>query len=153
MAYSSTQFVSCAALDSAFQLGGDRGLNPMNPGQTIIGHGTFDDGTETGPAAFVVLRNVGKQMYLLAPLGSQDPYWADHLSKTPQVRARIMRSEKCTVPSGMELIRRWRVLAEAGCEPKRDDFTFLGRSAADGIGKKWAFLNELVVADNATPQE
>ena len=99
--------------------------------KTIIAHGTFDDGQETGPAGFVVLRNVGKhagmQTYLLAPIGCTDPYWGDHLSKTPQVRACVMRSLKDPVPTGAELLRQWRVVADAGMEPNRDDFSSFGK--------------------------
>ena len=156
MAFSTTQYVACAEMDSSFQLSGDRALNPLVPGQTIIAHGTFDDGQETGPAGFVVLRNVGKhagmQTYLLAPIGCTDPYWGDHLSKTPQVRACVMRSLKDPVPTGAELLRRWRVVADAGKEPNRDDFSSFGKTVADAVKKKWGFLNELVVADGHVPQ-
>ena len=73
-------FVSVAELDTAYTLSGAKAGSPLTAGATILGHGTFDGGEETGPALFVVLRTLSRGTYLLAPLGAVDGYWGDHLA-------------------------------------------------------------------------
>jgi hypothetical protein len=151
-AFSASPYLSLGEHPAAYQLGGEKALNPLVPGQMIIAHGTYEDKTETGPAAFLVLRGTGKHTYLLAPLGSLDPYWGDHLAKYPQVKARMMREVSETVPKDLELLRRWRVVSEPGKVPKKDDYTALGKHVADGVVQAWKFLSELVVSDISQPQ-
>ena len=114
MAHSSTQFVSAADLSSAWQLTGAKLAAPLNPGETIIGHGTFDDGSETGPGVFLVLKTLPNQIYSMAPLGCDDPYWGDHLKKRRKTDVKVMKNEKEKVPATMELLRRWRVIGRPG---------------------------------------
>ena len=97
-------YVSVIEHPSAYQLGGDRARNPLTPGQMIIAHGLFDDGSATDETVFLVLRGLGNYTYVLAPLGSLDPYWGDHLAKHPQVKAKVMRTLMDVVPGDMELI-------------------------------------------------
>ena len=100
----------------------------------------------------MVLRSLGKTTYSLAPMGTGDGYWHSHLSKTPQVRARILRGVNDAIPTDAELIRRWKTVADPGEVPDRDAFPFLGKSAVEGLRKQWKFLNELVVSDKPQPQ-
>ena len=153
MAFSAPQYVSVAALDNAFRLTGDRAANPLSAGETILGHGTFEDGTETGAALFLVLRCTGKQTYALAPLGCKDEYWSSHLSMHPQVSARILRGSKDPVPDGSELLRRWRLLGTVGAEPDWSDVTFLGKNGVASAQKTWTFLQDFVVAEGEKPQD
>ena len=153
MAFSISQYVAVAPVDNALRLAGERALNPLRAGETIIGHGTFEDGMETGPGVFLVLRCTAKHTYALAPLGCQDEYWSSHLSKFPQVSVRILRNLKDPVTAGNELLRRWKVIGTAGIEPDWSDVTFLGKSGVTAAQKSWAFLQDFLVADKQPPQE
>ena len=73
-------YVSVAELSTAFTLSGPQALDPLAAGSTILAHGTFGGGEETGPALFVVLRTLSRGTYLLAPIGAVDGYWGDHLA-------------------------------------------------------------------------
>ena len=146
-------YVSVAELNTAYTLSGPKAANPMVAGSTILAHGTFDSGEETGPALFVVLRSLSRGTYHLAPLGSVDAYWGDHLAKTPQVKGKILQSAKEKVVADIELIRRWRVLAQPGSEPKKEDLSLLGKGDAEKALKTWRFLQEVVVSDKDLPQE
>ena len=146
-------FVSVAELSTAYTLGGAKAANPLVAGSTIVGHGTFDDGEETGPAYFVVIRGLSRGVYLLAPLGAVDVYWGDFLAKKPQVKVRILQSPTDKVPADMELLRRWRVLAEPGAEPDKEHFCELGAQGRDQALKTWRFLQEVVVSEKDQPQE
>jgi hypothetical protein len=146
-------YVSVAELNTAYTLSGPKAANPMVAGSTILAHGTFDSGEETGPALFVVLRTLSRGTYLLAPLGAVDEYWGNHLAKSPQIKAKILQTPKESVPPDMELIRRWRVLAEPGAATKKEDFALLGKGGAEQALKTWRFLQDLVVSDKEVPQE
>ena len=146
-------FLSVAELSTAFTLVGSKAANPLAAGATVLGHGTFEDGTETGPAFFVVLRSVSRGIYLLAPLGTTDGYWGNHLAKAPQVRARILQNVTEKTPKDMELLRHWQPVADPGVEPERSDFKKLGKDGAEEALKKWRFLKDLVVSDIDRPQE
>ena len=82
---SSASFVCVVAQDGAERLTGTAAKQPLLAGQTIIAHGTHEDGTETGAGIFLVLRQVNARMYMLAPLGSSDEYWDSYLSQMPAV--------------------------------------------------------------------
>ena len=146
-------FVSVAELDTAYTLSGAKAGSPLTAGATILGHATFDGGEETGPALFVVLRTLSRGTYMLAPLGSVDGYWGDHLGKTPQVKGKILQNTKEKALADMELIRRWRALAEPGAEPQKEDLSLLGKGGAERAMKTWRFLQDLVVADTDLLQE
>ena len=49
-------YVSVMEHTDAFQLSGEKARNALVPGQVIIGHGTFDDRTQTGASIFLELR-------------------------------------------------------------------------------------------------
>ena len=84
MAVSSSPYLSLAELDSAIQLHGVRAADPWTGGDVLIAHGTFDDGDETGPRAFVVIRSLAHHVYLLAPVGCTNEYWQHHLGENPR---------------------------------------------------------------------
>ena len=96
----SSSYVSVMEHGAAVQLTGNRALCPLTPGQTVVGHGTYDDRAETGASIFLVLRDLGHHTYVMAPMGSLDPYWGDRLSKRPQVKAQLMWSPSDAVPDG-----------------------------------------------------
>ena len=52
----------------------------------------------------------------------------------------------------MELLQRWRVVAEPGQEPKMRDFEGMPNPITAAIIPKWKFLNELVVSEKPQPQ-
>ena len=79
--------------------------------------------------------------------------WGDHLAKRPQIKAKILQTPKESVPPDMELIRRWRVLAEPGAAMKKEDFSLLGKAGAEQAMKTWQFLQDLVVSDKDQPQD
>ena len=138
---SSTPLVSVAKLAGALQLSGDRASRPFLPGQTIAAHGTFDDRSETKLGFFVVLRESGKHhCYELAPLGCLDPYWAEHLARTPSVRAKVMARHGEKMSDNTELITRWRVVAEPGDEPPTTSLEVLGKKGLEEAKTKWLFL-------------
>ena len=146
------QYVSVAKMCAAYTLAGEKALNPLKAGETIIGRGTFDDGAETGPGVFVVVRSKPNYTYVLAPLGSEDEYWSDHLRQNPTVDARILRGKE--VPGAdMELLRRWIVISPPGVAPPRSSLTMLGKKGTDEALRQWKFLADNVVAENDTPQE
>ena len=153
MAFTASQYVAVAPVDNAFRLTGERALNPLNAGDTIVGHGTFEDGTETGPAVFLVLRSSAKHTYTMAPLGCQDEYWGSHLSQSPQVSARILRNVKDPVPADNELIRRWKLIGTSRNEPEWTDVTFLGKVGVTAAQKSWVFLQDFLVAEGQPPQD
>ena len=153
MAFSASQYVAVAPVDNAFRLTGERALNPVCAGDTIVGHGAFEDGTETGPAVLLVLRSTAKHTFSMAPLACQDEYWSSHLSKFPQISARILRNLKDPVPADNELIRRWKLIGTAGSEPEWSDVTFLGKAGVTAAQKTWGFLQDFLVAEGEQPQE
>ena len=114
---------------------------------TILAFGTYADLSEAGPAAFTVLRHAERGVYKMAPLGSSDAYWADHLGKLPQVKARILRTGKEKVEDDVELVRRWRVIGRPGEQLDKKDLDFLGIKPAEKALKTWRFLQEEVVSD------
>ena len=118
----------------------------------IVAHGIFDDGSATEEGVFLVLRGLGNAAYVLAPLGSLDPYWGDHLAKHPQVKAKIMKTATDTVPGDFELLQRWQVISEAGQEPVKSDYDRFPQTMLDSIIPRWRFLNELVVSEKPQPQ-
>ena len=120
-----------------------------------MAHGVFDDYTETDSAIFVVLRSIAKaHIHGFAPLGCVDRYWAGHLKRNPSCTGKIMTRWGEKVPSNMELLTRWRVLAEPGVEPATADLQSLGKDGAEDAVKQWEFLRDYVVADkDRKPQE
>ena len=153
MAIASSPFLSVAALDNAIQLHGDRAVNPWTGGDVIVAHGTFDDGTESGLGAFVVIRRVAPSVYILAPVGCADPDWQEHLQEKPQIKGRVLRCVKEKIPEEMDLIRRWRKVGSTRSPPSRTDLVFLGEEKADAALQQYKFLVDLVVSDNQAPQE
>ena len=145
-------YISVVGHPAAFQLAGERARSPLVAGQMIIAHGLFDDSTETGAAVFLVLRGLGNFTYVLAPLGTEDPYWGDHLAKQPQVKARVMRAMSDVVPGDMELIQRWHLMSDPGEEPCMKDYDAFPKSMVESILPRWRFLNELVVSEKPQPQ-
>ena len=57
------------------------------------------------------------------------------------------------VKRGVELMRRWRILAPAGTTLSKDDVSFLGKGDSEQAMKTWKFLIETVVSDNDKPKE
>ena len=153
MAVSSSPFLSLAELDNAIQLHGDRAANPWTGGDVVVAHGTYDDGEETGPGAFVVIRRLAPAVYLLAPVGCTDPNWQHHLQDKPQIKGRVLRSVKEKIPEEMDLIRRWRKVGNSQSPPSRADLLFLGEKNADAALRQYKFLVDLVVADDQAPQD
>ena len=134
------------------RLKGAAAQTPLRAGQMVIGHGTYEDGSETGPGAFLVLRQLGAKEYLLAPFGTSDGDWSSYLSDKTTVKAVLLRTAKDAVPKDKELLRRWRVVSESGEVPKRADYEIFGKKIADGVEQKWNFLNELVVSEKPPPE-
>ena len=128
-------------------------MNPMVAGETICARGAFDDVEETGKAYFVVLRCLSRGVYLVAPLGFVDAYWGDHLSKTPQVKMKVLQTVSEKVPPEMELFRRWRVLSAPGTEPKKEEFRGLSKADTERALKIRRFLQDLMVSDLNQPQD
>ena len=149
---SSASFACLVAQDGAERLTGAAAKQPLIAGQTIIAHGTHDDGSETGAGIFLVLRQVNARMYVLAPLGSSDEYWESYLSQMPTVEAVLWRNASDTMPAGTELLGRWRIVTEAGEVPKSKDYGGFNKPILDRLTKKWHFLNELVVSEKPPPQ-
>ena len=146
-------FLSIAELDSAITLHGARSVDPWKGGDVLVAHGTFDDGDETGPGVFVVIRSLAPHVYLLTPAGSADQYWQHYLGGKPQVKARILKHWKDKVPEDMELTRRWRVVGSKDSPPSRIDLTFLGEEEADKAIRQYGFLVDVVVADDQPTQD
>ena len=156
---SSVPFVSVVKIDGALQLSGEKASQPLKAGQTIAAHGTFEDQSETELGFFVVLKCSGRHhTYDLAPVGSADEYWGEHLKGSPSVVAKVKarpgeKAEKG--PNGMELLTRWRIVAEPGMVPDVSVLGALGKHGADEAIKKWHFLSEYIVTDkeagNVTP--
>ena len=140
-------FVSLVAHDEAVRLTGVKAQKPLAAGQMVIAHGTYEDGSETGAGIFLILRQVGAREYVMAPLGSADPYWEAFLAETPTVKAVLLRDASDAIPSDKELFRRWRIVSEAGEAPKKKDYVGFPKPFVDGLSKKWKFLNELVVSE------
>ena len=145
-------FSCLVAQDGAVQLRGILAKEPLKAGQTIVAHGTHEDGTETGAGVFLVLRQVNARQYVLAPLGSADEYWESYLSRLPTVKAVLWRNASDTMPAGTELLVRWRIVTEAGEVPKSKDYGGFNKPILDRLSKKWHFLNELVVSEKPPPQ-
>ena len=145
---SSMPFVSLAKYDGSLVLSGDKAARPLVAGQTIVAHGLFDDGTETGPAVFVVLRLSGKHhTYDFAPLGCTDRYWSKHLGDSPSISAKLLSRHDEKVSKDVDQITRWQVLAEPGEQPLTSALTLLGKAGAEKALKKWAFLADYVRSD------
>ena len=150
MATSAEATFSCLfERDVAVRLTGASAKLPIKAGQMIIAHGMHEDGTETGAGIFLVLRHVTPSQYLLAPMGSADAYWESHLTQLPTVKARLQRSSGETVPTGMELLGRWRVVSEEGEVPRKKDYGGFSKPMIEGLAKKWHSLKELVAKEPA----
>ena len=156
-ALSSSPFVCVAKVEGALQLSGEKSSQPLKSGQTIAAHGTFDDLTETGLGVFVVLKCSSRHhTYDLAPVGCVDPYWSEHLKGKPSVTAKVKAraGEKVdSGPNGVELLTRWKIVAEPGDEPTVADLEALGKVGAEEAIKKWHFLAEYVVSDQQAGNE
>ena len=135
--------------DVAVRLSGAAGKQPITPGQMIIAHGMHEDGTETGAGIFLVLRLVSPSQYVLAPMGSADEYWDSYLTQLPTVKARLQRSSSERVPTGMELLGRWRIMSEEGEVPRKKDYGGFGKPLLENLSKKWHSLKDLVVKEPA----
>ena len=152
-ALSSSPFVSVVKVDGALQLGGDKSAQPLKAGQTIAAHGTFEDQTETDLGYFVVLRCSEKHhSYDLAPVGCVDPYWSEHLKGSPSVVAKVKARTGEKADSSIELLTRWRIVAEPGMVPASSALEPLGKHGAEEAIKKWHFLSEYIVSDNQARQ-
>ena len=151
---SSAMYACFVAHDGAEQLKGMLAKEPLKPGQTIVAHGTHEDGEETGPGVFLVLRQIDSRQYMLAPLGSADEYWESYLSRLPTVRAVLKRKASDTTPANTEQLVRWRIVSKEGEVPKKRDYGDIGleKPMVEGLSKKWHFLNELVVSEKPPAQ-
>ena len=134
------------------QLKGAQALKPLAAGQMIIAHGTYEDGSETGPGVFLILRQTGAKEYVMSPLGSSDKFWEAYLCTAPTVKAILWRSAKDAIPSDKELLRRWRIVSGAGEVPKKKDYVGFSKAIVEGLIRKWEFLNELVVSEKPAPE-
>ena len=137
-------FSSLFEHEVAVRLTGASAKSPIKAGQMIIAHGMHEDGTETGAGIFLVLRHVSPGQYLLAPMGSADGYWESHLSQLPMVKARLQRSSSEKVPTGMELLGRWRVVSEGDEAPRKKDYGGFEKPIIEGLSKKWLSWKDLV---------
>ena len=153
MASSSAQFVSITPMGSAFTLSGAKAVNPLDAGDTICAHGTFEGGEETGAAFFTIVRKKEKSRYVIAPLGSVDLYWGDHLSKQLQVDAKLMQAVNEKPRNGEELLRRWRVIGTSTTEVDPKEFSVIGKKGMETALRTLTFLQENVVADKRPPPE
>ena len=63
--FASSPYVSVMEHGEAVQLSGTEASHPLKAGQMIVGHGTFDDATETGARIFLVLRDMGNHIVML----------------------------------------------------------------------------------------
>ena len=88
----------------------------------------------------------------MSPLGSSDEYWEAYLATAPTVKALVWRNAKDAIPADKELLRRWRIVSEAGEEPKKSDYGGFSKPIVDGLHKKRKFLNELVVPEKPPPE-
>ena len=145
-------FACLVPQEGSEQLKGAQALKPLTAGQMIIAHGTYEDGSETGPGVFLILRQTGAKEYVLSPLGSSDEYWEAYLSTAPTVKAQLWRNAKDAIPSDIELLRRWRVVSGAGEVPKKSDYVGFSKPIVEGLIRKWDFLNALVVSEKPAPQ-
>ena len=145
-------YVSLIPHAEAEQLKGDKARAPLKAGQMIIAHGTFEDGTETGAGIFLILRQCSAKEYKMAPFGSVDPYWEGYLAGSAHVTVMLMRQTGDAIPADKELLRRWRIVSEAGEAPKKNDYAGFPKTILDGMSKKWKFLNELVVSERPPPE-
>ena len=145
-------FVGLVAQADTEQLKGALALKPLSAGQMLIGNGTYSDGSSTGLGIFLVLRQASAKTYVLAPFGSEDGDWSKWLAEKSHVKAVLLRSVKDSVPKEDELLRRWRIVSEKGVTPQKSDYGSFGKTIADGILKKWKFLNELVVSEKPPPE-
>ena len=118
----------------------------------IVGCGTWSDGTPTDYGIFLVLRQLSAKSYLMAPLGTKDAGWGKWLSDKSNVKVVLWRKVAEPVPEEEELLRHWRIVSGKGEVPHKDDYEAYGRKIADGIQKKWEFLNELVVSEKPPPK-
>ena len=48
---------------------------------------------------------------------------------------------------GVELLTRWRIIAEVGAPPEASEVAVLGKTGAEDALKKWHFLSDYVVTD------
>ena len=125
---------------------------PLQAGQMIVGCGTWSDGSSTDLGIFMVLRQINAKSYMLAPFGTKDADWAKWLADKSHVKAVLWRHAKDPIPENEELLRRWRIVSEKGEEPQKNDYVVFGKKVAEGIAKKWEFLNELVVSEKPPPE-
>ena len=145
-------YVGLAAQPGVEQLRGAAAQRPLEAGQMIVGCGTWSEGTPTDLGIFLVLRQLSAKSYLLAPFGSKDAHWDKWLADKLSVKAVLLRQAKDSVPEDDELLRYWRVVSGKGEIPQKNDYVAFGKKIADGIVKKWNFLNELVVSDKPPPE-
>ena len=147
-ASSRAPFVSIVQYEGALKLIGDNARNPLTPGQTVIAHGLFTDGTETGAGAFVVLRASGKpHHYEFAPLGCVDRFWQKHLSTSPSVHVKLVTKEGEKVLKEVDQITRWQIVSEPGRPPTNADLTVLGKLGAEKALRTWSFLADYIIKD------
>ena len=153
MASSATMsYVGLVEQPETMLLKGAAAQRPLTAGQTIVGVGTYTDGSPTGPGIFLVLRQSGPLEFVLAPLGTNDGDWSRWLSSRSSVKTLLWRDSKEAVPEEQELLRRWCVMGEKDVEPQKKDYLSFGKKIAEEIGEKWLFLNDLVVSDRPPPQ-
>ena len=145
-------YVGLTAQPGVEQLRGALAQRPLEAGQMIVGCGTWSEGTPTDLGVFLVLRQLSAKSYLLAPFGSKDACWDKWLADKSSVKAVVWRHAKDAVPEEDELLRYWRVVSGKGEVPQKNDYVAFGKKIADGIVKKWNFLNELVVSDKPPPE-
>ena len=151
-AIATRSFVGLVEQPDTVQLRGAAAQTPLTAGQMIVGNGTFPDGSATGKGIFLVLRQSSAKTYVLAPFGSEDGDWSAWLEDKTSVKAVLWRSTKDPVPENDELLRRWQIVSEKGVVPKKEDYVSYGKKIAEGILKKWNFLNELVVSEKPPPE-
>ena len=145
-------FVGLVAQPDTLQLRGSAAQTPLTAGQMIVGNGTYTDGSATGPGIFLVLRQLDATEYLLAPFGTTDGDWSQWLGDKSSEKTVLWRNAKDPIPEEKELLRRWQVISEKGEVPKKSDYVEYGKKIAEGIEKKWSFLNDLVVSERPPPQ-
>ena len=145
-------FVGFVKQDGVERLTGGRARQPLLAGQTIVAHGTHEDGSATGPGIFLVLRQSSARDYLMAPLGSSDGYWQSYLAELPTVKAMLWRDSQEAMQEGKELLVCWRVASDVGEVPNAKDYGEFKKPLVKDLAKKWHFLNELVVSEKPPPQ-
>ena len=151
-AASARSFVGLVPQEDTEQLRGSAALTPLAAGQMIVGQGTYTDGSATGPGIFLVLRQLDAKEYMMAPLGTSDGDWSRWLGEKISIKVVLWRNLKDPIPEDKELLRRWKVMSERGEVPTKSDYLEYGKKIAEGISKRWSFLNDLVVSERPPPQ-